>query len=152
MRLAQVKRKTALRNIIVITIVMHGYTAPCCNLRVFVKHFIWSSLESLRRNHTRLSQPPCRTTSVTMFALGTERFTAHFKVIVVSVPTRMSGVRLIRETVRHSVMACQNPKCDNDVEVNYDLFRFQGQAQAMQNKIYHCGPDGVRLASHRLCL
>ena len=47
---------------------LHGYTAPC-NLHVFVKHFVWSPLESLRRNHTRLSQPPCRTTSVTMFAL-----------------------------------------------------------------------------------
>ena len=66
------------------------------------------SLESLRRNHTRLSQPPCRTTSATMFALRTERFTAHFKVIVASVPTRMSGVRLIRETVRPKRV----PKCD----------------------------------------
>ena len=61
------------------------------------------SLESLRRNHTRLSQPPCRTTSVTMFALRTQRFIAHFKVIVVSVSTRMSGVRSIRERVRYRV-------------------------------------------------
>ena len=35
-------RKTALKNICVITIVMHGYTAPCCNLHDFVEHFIWS--------------------------------------------------------------------------------------------------------------
>ena len=55
------------------------------------------SPESLRRNHTRLSQPACRRTSVTMFALRTQRFTVHFKVIVVFVSSRMSGVRSIRE-------------------------------------------------------
>ena len=41
-----------------------------------------------------------------MFALRTQRFTAHFKVIVVSVSTRMSGVRSIRERERECGTAC----------------------------------------------
>ena len=66
-------------------------------------------LVNLRQNHTHLTTSSCRTTSVTMFALGTERITAHLKVIVASVSTRMSEVRLVRETVRHQrVSKCVN--------------------------------------------
>ena len=59
------------------------------------------SLETPRRNHTRLSQPQCRPTSVTMFAQRTQRFTAHFKVIVVSVSTRY-----VRSSVDQRESAC----------------------------------------------
>ena len=80
-----------------------------------------------------------------MFALRTERFTAHFKVIVVSVSTRMSGVRSIRERVPRVLITLLNRVAvSNMLRSTTICFDYQNKLKLSQSSC----PDGMRLASH----
>ena len=115
--------------------------APCCNLHVFVQALHLVSLESLRRNHTRLSQPPCRTTSVTMFALRTG--TSY---------CALQGDRCIcSDTYVRSSVDQRDSAASTRTQMRTisDYGSISGNS-AMQNEIYHCGPIACGIYAMRL--
>ena len=131
------------------------HLAPC-NLHVFVQapHLVFLG-KTCDMNHTRPSQPPCRITSVTMFALGTERFTAHIKIIVASVSTRMLECSIVRRysatstrnQMRQSVItglfqATQRCRMKSVIVVNYfHHWKWHHPCHLVDQRQIHCAPS-----------